>query len=178
MGGNLKYLFFFRFAAGWVRECMLTWTIVGCTFISMTHLSVGVSCWFITKGYWRTRFFLQYDAASRGKRFMAFPMNVVLSSFGSCTALQLISPLLWDMTCHGVLYLRFRRYSFRIQGSKHLWTSEHEGSTVLRNAGNSTHNDAASERTPEAVLCCCFCGRHWMAEKGLRGGWHFILYLG
>jgi len=55
MGGNLKY--YCRFVAGWVRECMLTWTVVGCTFISMTQLSVGVSCWFITKGYWRAPFF-------------------------------------------------------------------------------------------------------------------------
>ena len=54
-GGNLKC--FYRFVAGWVRECMLTWTIVECTFISMTLFSVSVSCWFITKGYWKTHFF-------------------------------------------------------------------------------------------------------------------------
>jgi len=53
-----------------------------------------------------------------------------------------------------------------------------EGSTFLRNAGNSTHNDAASERTPGAVLCWCFCSRHWMVEEGLHGGGQFILYLG
>jgi hypothetical protein len=71
------------------------------------------------KGLLEDFFFLEYDAASRGKRFLAFPVNVVLSSFGSCTALQLISPLFWAVTCYGVLYQRFRRYSFRFQWSKH-----------------------------------------------------------
>jgi hypothetical protein len=50
------------------------------------------------KGLLEDSFFLEYDAASRGKRFLAFPMNVVLPSFGSYTALLLISTLLWDMT--------------------------------------------------------------------------------
>ena len=174
-GRNLKY--FCRFVAGWVKECMLTWAIVGCTFISMMHIR-RCQLLIYNKGLLEDSFFLEYDAASWGKRFLAFPMSVVLSSFGSCTALQLISPLLWDMTYHCVLYQRFRRYSLLIEGSKHLWTREHEGSTFIRNAGNSTYNDAASELTPEAVLCWCFCARHWMAEEGLRGGGHFILYLG
>lgn len=172
-GGNLMY--YSRFVAGWVRECMLTWTIVGSTFISMTRLSVGVSCWFTTKGYGRTLFFFwnmtpRHGVSSswRSQRTCWFHLSGLALR---CSRL-VRSCGIW---CHGMLYQRFRRYSFRIRMSKHLWTPEDEGSTFLRNAGNSIHNDAASERTLRRFFLLLFL---WSLMDGWKmSTWSWLFYI-